>query len=106
MSGKMNRREFLKASALAAAALAADDKDDLEATMTVLDDPADLDAAISALTHAGINPVSQLDWSDHIPPDWPAKALIWMCGAEADPYLGDDISLRLPEIRAAVGLTA
>ena len=23
---------------------------------------------------SGINPVSQLDWSDHIPPDWPARA--------------------------------
>ncbi len=55
---------------------------------------------------SGVNPVSQLDWSDHIPADWPARALIWMCGAEADAYLGDDISLRLPEIRSAVGLTA
>lgn len=54
---------------------------------------------------SGINPVSQLDWSDHIPADWPAKALLWMCGPEADAYLGDDISLRLPEIRTAVGLT-
>ena len=33
---------------------------------------------------SGINPVSQLDWSAHIPPDWPAKALLWMCGPEAD----------------------
>ena len=24
---------------------------------------------------SGINPVSQLDWSDHIPADWPARAL-------------------------------
>ncbi len=54
---------------------------------------------------SGINPVSQLDWSDHIPPEWPAKALVWMCGAEADGHLGQDISLRDPEIRAKVGLT-
>lgn len=53
---------------------------------------------------SGINPVSQLDWSDHIPPDWPARALLWMCSAEADPYLGDDISLREPDIRQKVGL--
>lgn len=53
---------------------------------------------------SGINPVSQLDWSDHIPPDWPAKALVWMCGAAADPYLGTDVSLREDDIRRAVGL--
>jgi NAD(P)-dependent dehydrogenase (short-subunit alcohol dehydrogenase family) len=55
---------------------------------------------------SGVNPVSQLDWEDHIPAEWPAKALVWMCGPGADAYLGDDISLRLPEIRAAVGLSA
>jgi len=53
---------------------------------------------------SGINPVSQLDWSDHIPPEWPAKALLWMCTPEADAYLGDDVSLRDHEIRTKVGL--
>lgn len=53
---------------------------------------------------SGVNPVSELDWSDHIPPDWPARALLWMCGAEADPWLGEEISLRDAEIRAKVGL--
>ena len=24
---------------------------------------------------SGVNPVAQLEWSDHIPPEWPAKAL-------------------------------
>ncbi|SMX23258.1 SDR family oxidoreductase [Boseongicola aestuarii] len=55
---------------------------------------------------SGVNPVSQLDWSVHIPPDWPAKALVWMCGADADGYLGQDISLRDEGIRRAVGLIA
>ena len=54
---------------------------------------------------SGINPVSQLDWSDHIPADWPAKALLWMCGADADAYLGEEISLRDEGIRKKVGLT-
>ncbi|MEO9576566.1 MAG: SDR family oxidoreductase [Tateyamaria sp.] len=54
---------------------------------------------------SGINPVSQLDWSDHIPADWPARALLWMCSDAADSWLGQEISLRDPEIRAAVGLT-
>lgn len=53
---------------------------------------------------SGINPISQLDWSVHIPPEWPAQALLWMCTPEADAYLGDDISLREDAIRAAVGL--
>jgi NAD(P)-dependent dehydrogenase (short-subunit alcohol dehydrogenase family) len=56
------------------------------------------------ITAAGVNPVSQLDWSDHIPPEWPAKALVWMCGEGADPWLGDDISLRDPDVRKAVGV--
>jgi len=54
---------------------------------------------------SGINPVSQLDWSDHIPADWPARALLWMCSDAADSWLGQEISLRDPDIRAAVGLT-
>lgn len=53
---------------------------------------------------SGINPVSQLDWSDHIPPEWPAQALIWMCTPAADDYLGDDVSLRDEGVRKAVGL--
>ena len=54
---------------------------------------------------SGINPVSQLDWSDHIPADWPAKALLWMCSSEADDWIGQEISLRDPDIRKRVGLT-
>jgi NAD(P)-dependent dehydrogenase (short-subunit alcohol dehydrogenase family) len=54
---------------------------------------------------SGINPVSQLDWSEHIPPEWPAKALLWMCGPETDGYLGQEISLRDEGIRKKVGLT-
>ena len=53
---------------------------------------------------SGINRVSQLDWSDHIPPEWPAKALLWMCSPEADAYLGKEISLREDDIRRKVGL--
>lgn len=53
---------------------------------------------------SGINPVSQLDWDVHIPADWPAKCLLWMCSAEADQYCGEEISLREDAIRRAVGL--
>lgn len=54
---------------------------------------------------SGINPISQLDWSDHIPPDWPARALLWMCTPEADAFIGQEISLRDDAIRARIGLT-
>ncbi|WP_298841377.1 SDR family oxidoreductase [uncultured Roseobacter sp.] len=53
---------------------------------------------------SGINRVSQLAWEDHIPADWPARALLWMCGPEADDWKGGEISLRDTDIRKAVGL--
>ncbi len=53
---------------------------------------------------SGINPVSQIKWEDHIPPEWPAQTLVWMCSAEADDHLGDDVSLRDAAIREKVGL--
>ena len=53
---------------------------------------------------SGVNAVSQIDWSEHIPPDWPAKALLWMCSADADAFLGQELSLRDPDIRRRVGL--
>ncbi|WP_424975854.1 SDR family oxidoreductase [Dinoroseobacter sp. S124A] len=55
---------------------------------------------------SGINPVSQLDWSVHIPAEWPARALLWMCSAEADAYLGQELSLRDEELRQKIGLIA
>lgn len=53
---------------------------------------------------SGINPVSQLDWSVHIPPEWPAQALVWMCSSDADEFCGTDVSLREEDIRKRVGL--
>ncbi len=54
---------------------------------------------------SGINPVSAMEWQDHIPPEWVAKALLWMCTTDADAYLGQEISLRDEGIRARLGLT-
>ncbi|VAW05276.1 FIG062860: Dehydrogenases with different specificities (related to short-chain alcohol dehydrogenases), partial [hydrothermal vent metagenome] len=53
---------------------------------------------------SGINPVSGLNWSDHIPPEWVAKTLIWMCSPDADEFLGQELSLRDEGIRTRVGL--
>ncbi len=53
---------------------------------------------------SGINPVSQLDWDVHIPADWPARALLWLCGSDADQYCGQELSLRNEDLRKRVGL--
>ena len=53
---------------------------------------------------SGVNAVSQLDWSSHIPADWPARALLWMCGPDAAEFAGQEISLRDEAIRRRVGL--
>ena len=63
----------------------------------------DMQVSIKA---SGINPVSQLDPDAHIPPEWVAKALMWLCGPQADPHLGTDFSIKTDEGRAAVGLYA
>ncbi|WP_407645523.1 SDR family oxidoreductase [Gemmobacter lutimaris] len=55
---------------------------------------------------SGINPVSQLEVTDHIPADWPARALLWMCGDGAEAWRGEEISLRDEDIRRKVGLVA
>ena len=55
---------------------------------------------------SGVNPVSQLDPAIHIPAEWPARALLWMCGADADEWLGQEISLRDEGIRRRAGLMA
>lgn len=55
---------------------------------------------------SGVNPVSQLEWSDHIPAEWPARCLLWMCGPEGEAWQGQEISLRDEDVRRAVGLIA
>jgi 3-oxoacyl-[acyl-carrier protein] reductase len=61
----------------------------------------DMQVAIKA---SGLNPVSQLDTSAHIPPEWVAQAIAYLCGPGGDAYLGTDFSLKTNEGRAAVGL--
>jgi NAD(P)-dependent dehydrogenase (short-subunit alcohol dehydrogenase family) len=60
----------------------------------------------AAIRDSGLNRVSQLDWSVHIPADWPARALLWMCSAESDEFRGAEISLRDESLRARLGLHA
>ncbi|HDR28197.1 SDR family oxidoreductase [Rhodovulum sp.] len=53
---------------------------------------------------SGVNPASRLDWAEHVPPAWPARALVWMCSADADEFLGQEVSLRERAIRRRAGL--
>ena len=53
---------------------------------------------------SGVNPVSQLEWEAHIPPDWPARAIAWLCTEAAGPHAGEDVSLRDQQIRKRIGL--
>ncbi|MBX2870123.1 MAG: SDR family oxidoreductase [Acidiferrobacterales bacterium] len=53
---------------------------------------------------SGINPVSQLDPSVHIPTSDVAQAIAWLCTEEAKDLAGTDFSLRGEESRARVGL--
>lgn len=55
---------------------------------------------------SGINPVSELEWEDHIPPEWPAKTLLWMCSSDADEFLGQELALRDETVRRRAGLIA
>jgi NAD(P)-dependent dehydrogenase (short-subunit alcohol dehydrogenase family) len=57
-----------------------------------------------AIKGSGMNPVSQLDWSAHIPPEWPARAVVWLCGPEGREFAGQEVKLREEEIRRRVGL--
>lgn len=53
---------------------------------------------------SGVNPVSQIPWSDHIPADWVARALAWMATDDSNEWLGHVVSLREAVIRSRIGL--
>ncbi len=57
-----------------------------------------------AIKDSGINPVSQLDPSAHIPANWVAKAILYLCGPEGTEFAGTDFSLKTAEGRERVGL--
>ena len=61
----------------------------------------DMQVAIKA---SGVNPVSQLDPSVHIPIDWPARAVAWLCTEAAADLAGTDFSIKTEEGRCRAGL--
>jgi 3-oxoacyl-[acyl-carrier protein] reductase len=58
-----------------------------------------------AIKASGINPISQLDPSVHIPPVWAARAIVWLCTAAGESYDGGDFSLKSQESRDLIGLS-
>lgn len=59
---------------------------------------------MATIKDSGLNPVSQLDWSTHIPPEWPARAIAFLCSDQGKAFAGTDFSIKTPEGRAMVGL--
>lgn len=53
---------------------------------------------------SGVNPVSQLDPSVHIPPAWAARAVLFLCSQEGQQFAGTDFSIKTEEGRRLVGL--
>jgi NAD(P)-dependent dehydrogenase (short-subunit alcohol dehydrogenase family) len=51
-----------------------------------------------------MNAISDLDWSTHIPPEWPAEAVAFLCGPEGEEFAGTDFSIKTEEGRKRVGL--
>ncbi len=58
----------------------------------------------TAIRASGVGPVSRLDWSAHIPPEWVAQAIAWLAGPGGDAWSGRDFSLKTDEGRALAGL--
>ena len=56
------------------------------------------------IRESGINPVSQLDPSVHISPEWAARTVAWLCTEDAADLAGVDFSIRDDDDRRRVGL--
>ena len=58
----------------------------------------------TAIKVSQINPVSEMDWSQHIPAEWVGETIAWLCTPAARKYDGTDFSLKSDEARREVGL--
>ena len=57
-----------------------------------------------AIKASGLNPISQMEPDDHMPPEWAARGIAWLCSDAARIHDGGDVSLRDPVIRGNAGL--
>lgn len=55
------------------------------------------------IASSGVNPVSKLDWSQHISPEIVGDAITWLCTDASRAYDGTDFSLKTEEERAELG---
>ncbi len=53
---------------------------------------------------SGINPVSRIPRETLVRADAPARAIVWLCGPEADPLAGRELDIRHEDFRRAAGL--
>ncbi len=60
---------------------------------------------MAKIKSSGVNPVSQLDWSSHIPPEHAAEAVAFLCGSQGAQFAGTDFSIKTEEGRKLVGLS-
>lgn len=58
----------------------------------------------AAIRDSGINPVSKLDWSAHIPSQWVAQAIAYLMSDDAVDLAGTDFSIKNDEGRRRAGL--
>ncbi|MES2916656.1 MAG: SDR family oxidoreductase [Pseudomonadota bacterium] len=61
----------------------------------------DMQATIRA---SGINPVSKLPRESLASAEDPARVVTWLCTPAADPWAGQELDIRAPDLRAATGL--
>ena len=53
---------------------------------------------------SGMDPVSRVADAHYIPAERAAEAVAWLCTPYADPFLGDDLSIKIEEGRKLLGL--
>lgn len=53
---------------------------------------------------SGLNPVSQIPRAALAPANQPGQAIAWLCTPAADALVGQELDIRTPDLRAAVGL--
>lgn len=61
----------------------------------------DMQGAIRA---SGINPVSQMPREAHAPAEHPARVVAWLCGPDAQDLVGQELTIRDPDLRRRTGL--
>lgn len=57
-----------------------------------------------SIRDSGINPISQLNWDDHIGTKWVGKAVAYLCGPAGRKFSGKEFSLRSSEAREILGI--